>query len=48
MPHQHDYAGEVREVDQKVGDEIVTFRQTFCTCGRMVENLPINRRPKDD
>lgn len=46
MGHQHDRNGGTRTSDITVGDEIVTYEQTLCSCGQVVENKIIHRRPK--
>jgi hypothetical protein len=44
--HQHNRNGGTRTYDITVGNEIVTYEQTRCTCGQVVETVVIHREPK--
>jgi len=46
----HNYSGKSATPTIRVGDEWVTWRQTWCTCGQFMENIVIGqvKIPKDE
>ncbi len=46
MGHKHDSNGVWEDAEIKVGNEYVTYRKKWCTCGYgPTENQIISRRP---
>lgn len=48
-PHTHDYNGKTQPGGvQQVGNELVTYREIYCTCGHHMQNLVVRRERTDN
>lgn len=41
--HTHDTDGRTNQNTMTIGDELVTYKQVFCTCGVLQQNNVIQR-----